>query len=84
MKPLEIAAQFAAFTWYTQLRQAPSQITQAEAKRFSKQNWQIFVPAAHEGWGRLLLQIAKAPSGSQHKKPVLVSPRRKRPLAVAV
>jgi hypothetical protein len=83
MKPLEIAAQFAAFAWYTQHRQAPSRITQAEARRFSKQNWQIFLPVAHEGWGRLLLRVAKARPNSQHL-PAVVSRPRKRQLAAAV
>jgi len=59
MKPLETAARFAAFVWYTNCRQAPNRTRQAEAKRFSKENWQVFLPVADEGWGRLLLHIAK-------------------------
>ena len=69
MKPLEIAAQFAAFAWYTKHRQAPSRIAQAEAKRFAKQNWQIFLPVANEGWGKLLIRIAIQRAG-QRRKPV--------------
>ena len=83
MKPLEIAAQFAAFAWYTKHRQAPSRIAQAEAKRFAKQNWQIFLPVAHKGWGRLLLRVAKARPNSQYL-PAVVSPLRKRQLAATV
>jgi hypothetical protein len=59
MKPLEASARFAAFAWYTGYRCAPSAIAQAEATRFSKRNWHAFLPVAHEGWGRLLLRIAK-------------------------
>lgn len=59
MTPLEIAARFAAFTWYTNTRQAPARTTQAEARRFSQENWTTFVPVAHEGMGKLLLKIAK-------------------------
>jgi len=83
MKPLEIAAQFAAFAWYSEQRQAPSRTTRAEAQRFSKQNWQIFLPVAHKGWGRLLLRVAKARPNSQYL-PAVVSPLRKRQLAATV
>ena len=65
MKPLEIAARYAAFAWYINYRQAPSRTTQAEAQRFSNENWEAFLSVAHEGWGRLLLRVAKAkPNGS--------------------
>jgi hypothetical protein len=84
MKPLKMAAQFAAFAWYSKHRQAPSGITQAEARRFSKQNWQIFLPVAHKGWGRLLLRVAKARPNSQQQRTVVVSRPRKRQLAAAV
>ena len=59
MKPLEIAARFAAYSWYTDCRQAPTRTTLAEAKRFSDESWQAFLPVAHDGLGRLLLQVAK-------------------------
>ncbi len=83
MQPLEIAAQFAAFAWYTKHRCAPSGITQAEARRFAKQNWQIFLPVAHEGWGRLLLRVAKACPNSQPQSAAVSRPR-KRQLAIVV
>jgi hypothetical protein len=65
MRPLEIAARYAAFAWYTNSRQAPSQITRLEARRFSRRNWRIFLPVADEGWGRLLQRIAEPPLNSQ-------------------
>jgi len=66
MNSLEIAGRFAAFAWYINSRQAPSRTAQTEARRFSEQNWQVFLPVADEGWGRLLLRVAKARRGSQY------------------
>jgi hypothetical protein len=71
MKPLEMAARFAAFAWYTNHRQAPKRTTQAEARRFSKENWQVFLPLAHEGWGKLLLRVTKAHSTSKRLFPAV-------------
>jgi hypothetical protein len=81
MKPSEIAAQFAAFAWYTNCRQAPSRTTQAEARRFSKHNWQIFLPVAHEGLGRLLLRVAKVRPNSQPLPAALNRPRKRQLVA---
>ena len=83
MKPLETAARFAAFTWYTDNRQAPGRTTEVEARQFSQQNWQVFLPMAHEGLGRLLLQIAKARPSPQRRL-AAVNRATKRPRAVAV
>ena len=83
MKPLEMAAQFAAFAWYTNARQAPSRTTQAEARRFSRRSWRIFLPVAQKGWGRLLLRIAKTRPHSRHA-PKGVSRPRNWPQAAAV
>jgi hypothetical protein len=68
MNALEVAARFAAFTWYTGDCQTPSPTLQAEASRFARENWRTFLPVAHEGWGKLLLRIAH-PS---RRKPVTV------------
>ena len=51
MKPIEIAARFAAFTWYTNCRQAKKLTIHAEARRFSNQNWRSFLPVAQKGIG---------------------------------
>jgi hypothetical protein len=80
MKPLEVAARFAAFAWYTDCRQGRS--TQQEARRFAKENWQAFRPVAHAGWGRLLLRIAKATPTSQ-RPPAAVNRPLSRKLAAA-
>ena len=82
MKPRELAARFAAFAWYMDNHQAPSQVKQAEAKSFSQNNWPIFLPVAHEGWGRLLLRVAKTRPSSQRRSPT-GSRSTKRQLALA-
>ena len=56
MYPLKMSAQFAAYTWYTEVR---GQTTHEEALQFAQQNWAKFVPAAHEGWGKLLMKVAR-------------------------
>jgi hypothetical protein len=76
MKPSEIAARFAAFVWYTNCRQAQSRTIQTEARRFSDEDWHAFLPVANEGWGRLLLQVAK--TSATAKRPT----RRQLPVAV--
>jgi hypothetical protein len=67
MKPLEISARFAAFAWYIDYRQAPSRTLQAEARRFSEENWQAFLPVAQEGLGRLMLRVAKVRQHAQRR-----------------
>jgi hypothetical protein len=58
MNPLKLSAQFAAYVWYTEVRQE-TRTTHDEALRFAEQNWRTFLPAAHEGWGKLLLRVAR-------------------------
>jgi hypothetical protein len=77
MKPLEMAARFAAFAWYAKQRQGPSPITRVEARQFSEQNWQFFLPVAHRGWGRLLLRVATARPNSRHASDGVSRPRRR-------
>jgi hypothetical protein len=66
MNPLEAAARFAAFVWYTEAA-APGRAALEEARLFARQNWKAFLPAAHEGLGRLLLWIARMPSGKRRR-----------------
>jgi len=56
MYALKMSAQFAAYAWYTEVR---GRTTPGEALRFAEQNWTSFVPAAHEGWGKLLMKVAR-------------------------
>jgi hypothetical protein len=56
MHPLQVSAQFAAFVWYCDHNQGAER---AVAARFARGNWLRFVPQAHEGWGKLLIRVAK-------------------------
>ncbi len=56
MNPLKASAQFAAYVWYTEVRVGT---THDEALRFAQQNWLTFLPSAHEGWGKLLMRLAR-------------------------
>jgi hypothetical protein len=62
MTPLQVAAKFAAFVWYTNSRDASDKTIQQEARQFAKENWQAFLPIAHEGLGRLLIRVSKRPA----------------------
>ena len=57
MNPWKVSAQFAAFVWYSN-RKAQKANT-AEAAQFAKENWIAFLPYAHEGYGKLLIKIAR-------------------------
>jgi hypothetical protein len=59
MKPLEVAARFAAFAWYTHQRPASNPAAREEAGRFARENWEVFLPVAQKGWGQLLLRVAR-------------------------
>jgi hypothetical protein len=57
MNPLKLSAQFAAYVWYAEVRQGTK--AHDEGLRFAEQNWPTFLPAAHEGWGKLLMRVAR-------------------------
>jgi hypothetical protein len=65
MSPLEVAARFAAFAWYTEAM-APGLATEEEARRIARENWEAFLPVATEGLGRLLIRLARLPSRKPH------------------
>lgn len=65
MHPLQVAARFAAYTWYQGTH--PGQPADA-AVRFAGTHWPGFLEATHEGLGRLLLQIAQ-PQADRTKRP---------------
>ena len=58
MNPWKVSAQFAAFVWYSN-QKTQNKATAAEAAEFAKENWIAFLPYAHEGYGKLLIKIAK-------------------------
>ncbi len=83
MAPLQIAARFAAFAWYTSHRQAPSRIVQEEAWQFAQEHGEAFLPVVHEGLGMLLLRVTQARSMRQRRQPGKYRPT-KQPPATAV
>ena len=76
MNPWKVSAQFAAFVWFTNARKTA---TREEAIRFSRENWVGFLPAAHEGVGKLLIRVARLqPPRSRKLERRSASPARKR------
>jgi hypothetical protein len=57
MHPLQVSAQFAAFVWFCGRGQGVAD--KSVAHRFARENWLRFLPQAHEGWGKLLIRVAK-------------------------
>ena len=57
MDPIKLSAQFAAFVWFT--NRAGETATNTQAWSYARRHWRSFLPAAHEGLGRLLIQIAR-------------------------
>jgi hypothetical protein len=57
MNPLKVSAMFAAYVWFTD-HEGSSVMAQREAASFARDNWESFLPSAHEGLGRLLIRVA--------------------------
>jgi hypothetical protein len=57
MNPLKVSAMFAAYVWFTE-REGNSVMAQREAASFARDNWESFLPSAHQGLGRLLIRVA--------------------------
>jgi hypothetical protein len=57
MDPVKLSAQFAAYVWYTNIKEG-SATTEEQAVRFARTNWSAFLPCAHRGLGRLLSKMA--------------------------
>ncbi|HET6572402.1 MAG TPA: hypothetical protein VFG68_02280 [Fimbriiglobus sp.] len=58
MTPLQMSAQFAAYVWFRN-QEGNIGATDEEARQFARRNWERFLPSAHEGFGRLLMRLAK-------------------------
>jgi hypothetical protein len=58
MDARKVAAQFAAYAWYEEIRDG--RLCPNEATRFAKENWSTFLPVAQKGLGKLLIRIASA------------------------
>jgi hypothetical protein len=59
MDPLQVSAQFAAYTWYMNVQRGAAR-TEDRAARFARNNAAAFRSCAHEGLGRLLKRLASA------------------------
>jgi hypothetical protein len=57
MDPLKVAAQFAAYVWYSDRTANPSR-QEEEAARFARENWIAFLPVASASRGEALLGLA--------------------------
>jgi hypothetical protein len=57
MDPLHISAQFAAYTWYMDVQRGAAR-SEERAARFARKHAVAFRSCAHEGLGRLLIQLA--------------------------
>jgi hypothetical protein len=66
MDPIKTSAEFAAYVWYTNGTEGNPEVVK-KGKQFSKDNWVTFLPLAHEGLGRLLIEIGKAGKERRHK-----------------
>ena len=58
MDPLTLSAQFAAYTWYKECHPGKF-VSRKEATKFACENWRAFLGSAHEGLGRLLIQVGR-------------------------
>jgi hypothetical protein len=57
MDPLQVSAQFAAYTWYMNVQRGLAR-SEDRAAKFARKNAAAFRSCAHEGLGRLLKRIA--------------------------
>ena len=64
MDPLQISAQFAAYTWYMNMQRGAAR-SEDRAARFARKHAAAFRSCAHEGLGRLLIRLA---SGQRRRK----------------
>jgi hypothetical protein len=78
MNALKVSAQFAAFVWYSEMKQGAA--SRAEAAGFARENWVAFLPSAHEGLGRLLIRVARQPVARRGRGPRHARRPSKRPI----
>jgi hypothetical protein len=57
MDPVQLAAQFAAYSWYSECHAGPPNARQAS--QFAQGNWQAFLDKVPEGFGRLLIRVGR-------------------------
>lgn len=54
LDPWQVSAHFLAYTWFLKKNEC---LDRVEAAHFAKNHWRQFLPAAHEGFGRLLIRL---------------------------
>jgi hypothetical protein len=72
MDARKVAAQFAARVWYEENR--AGRASRKEVNQFARQNWNVFLPVADEGFGRLLIRVlsqGRARSVALQRRPSL-------------
>ncbi len=70
MDPRMIAAQFAAYTWFTEYH---PEATNEDAVGYALKNWKSFLGQAPAGLGRLLIRVGRLKSRRLRQRPVLCS-----------
>jgi hypothetical protein len=66
MDPRQVSAKFAAYAWYSGLKDTTA-TTEEQAVQFASEHWSAFLPHAHEGLGRLLLRVAAGKQRSRSR-----------------
>ena len=61
MTPTQISAQYAAYVWFTEQAENAN-ATPAQAQEYARGHWKSYIEDAHEGLGRLLLDIVHTPA----------------------
>jgi hypothetical protein len=67
MDAITVSAKFAAYTWFTET-EAGKVASQAEAARFTEENWERFLGYADKGLGRLLIRLSRRRTGKARRR----------------
>ena len=71
MTPLQMSAQYAAYSWFRE-QDGNSTKSNEDAHRFARRNWERFLPDAHEGLGRLLMRVVAKRKRARRGETVIV------------
>jgi hypothetical protein len=67
MQATTLSAKFAAYTWFTECARGGN-ASPAEARRFARENWRLFLACADQGWGRLLARLARTSKARRKRR----------------
>ena len=73
MDALTISAQFAAYTWYMEMKDEAT-TAKEEGVRFAREHATAFTSCAHEGLGRLLIRLAAGGRGVRRRRKLAAEP----------